>query len=83
MFEFLKKLAFWKKKKAAEEQPTINKGQAVEQEPQPAVLKEIPLKSIEQPKPQQDPVKEEKLCPKCGAPNDKFVHTCWLCKTDI
>ncbi len=78
MFEFLKKLAFWKKKKA-EEQPTTNNEQA----PQTADLKEIPIKSIEQPKPQQEPVKEEKLCPKCGAPNDKFVHTCWLCKTEI
>jgi ribosomal protein L40E len=76
MFGFLKRL-FRRKKK--EEVPSE----------QP---KEVPLEAVaaEEPKPQEKKAetavvegREQKVCPKCGAPNDKFVHKCWLCKSDI
>ncbi|MBI2076418.1 MAG: zinc ribbon domain-containing protein, partial [Candidatus Aenigmarchaeota archaeon] len=30
-----------------------------------------------------EPDRPEKTCPKCGSPNDKFVHVCWMCKAEI
>ncbi|MBI2971780.1 MAG: hypothetical protein HYY37_05165 [Candidatus Aenigmarchaeota archaeon] len=27
--------------------------------------------------------REQKSCAKCSAPNDIFVHKCWLCKEEI
>lgn len=83
MFSFLKKLAFWKKKRQ-EEKATEQPSQPAEsvQSAEPQV---VPVKSVAQPpaaKPG-EPIKEEKACPKCGAPNDKFVHVCWLCKGEI
>jgi hypothetical protein len=30
-----------------------------------------------------DPNRPEKMCPKCGAPNDTFVDICWMCKEKI
>lgn len=30
-----------------------------------------------------EPERPEKMCPKCGSPNDKFVHKCWMCKAEI
>ncbi len=83
MFGFLKKLVFWKKKKA-EEQSSQSETAAPDEAAGQAGLKEIPIKSVALPEPQrQEPVKEEKTCQKCGAPNDKFVHVCWLCKAEI
>lgn len=31
----------------------------------------------------QEPNRPEKTCPKCGSPNDTFVHICWMCKAEI
>lgn len=30
-----------------------------------------------------EPDRPEKMCAKCGSPNDKFVHVCWMCKAEI
>ena len=30
-----------------------------------------------------EPKRAEKNCPRCGAPNDTFVSTCWMCKEKI
>jgi DNA-binding helix-hairpin-helix protein with protein kinase domain len=30
-----------------------------------------------------EPQRHEKPCPKCGSPNDTFVHKCWMCKAEI
>lgn len=89
MFKFLRKLAFWKKK-GQEEKITEDKSPqsetAAQSTTENAEQSQVPIKSVAQPpaaKQQGEPVKEEKTCPKCGAPNDKFVHVCWLCKTEI
>ncbi len=30
-----------------------------------------------------DPDRPEKVCQKCGAPNDRFVGVCWMCKERV
>lgn len=70
MFEFLKKL--FRRKKA--EEPTQPAPTPVPEE-KPAEPVKTETCVVEG--------REQKVCSKCGAPNDKFVHKCWLCKSDI
>lgn len=78
MFSWLKRI-FSREKKA---QPVV---QPVQQPPaviQP--VKQVPI--IQEEKKPVDPItghRDRKVCQKCGAPNDDFVKTCWLCKSDI
>jgi len=91
MFEWLKKI-FRKKEDKPAEEPV----KATEQDIQQA-MKEVPEREIEEDGPAQrmekmaarekelstDPHRPEKICAKCGAPNDKFVNVCWMCKERV
>ncbi len=91
MFGWLRNL--FKKK---EEKPVEQAKKATEQDIQHA-MKEVPEREIEEEGPEQkiermaarekelgaDPSRPEKTCAKCGAPNDKFVNVCWMCKEPI
>jgi NADH pyrophosphatase NudC (nudix superfamily) len=36
--------------------------------------------AMESAKEQPSQERKERICPKCGAPNDVFTDICWLCK---
>ncbi len=69
MFGFLKNLF---KKKAAAAQPV--------QQEMPPIDSAQPVVE-EKPKPSLD--RKQKTCGNCGAPNDDFGSTCWLCKKPV
>ncbi len=74
MFSWFKKL-FSGKKKPVSEQPPAPQPQPVIEQPAPVEEKK-PVDTIAG-------HRDRKVCPKCGAPNDDFVRTCWLCKSSI
>jgi len=78
MFGWLKKL-FRRGKQA--ENFSETKQEAAYVESAPAPVQEQPARLA--PHSSSEPDRPEKACPKCGSPNDKFVHKCWMCKTEI
>jgi len=78
MFGWLKK-AFSRKKK--EEQPV--KQETVELPPVKEAKEPAAPSQIAPKKNPGDPDRPEKICQKCGAPNDVFVDICWMCKEKV
>lgn len=77
MFKWLKSLFKTKVKKEEPIVSTVQKDvlseQTMEEEVKAATSG---LDAKEDPRPQ-------KVCTNCGAPNDKFVSKCWLCKSTV
>lgn len=70
IFNFLKNLFMKKPKEEVKEEIVLPQETSVE-------VKE----TTEQPK--QEEKQKEKICPRCGAPNNEAAMKCWLCKTEI
>ncbi|MBI4018118.1 MAG: hypothetical protein HY368_00745 [Candidatus Aenigmarchaeota archaeon] len=49
---------------------------------QPIEIKQSSAQPEQKPQ-RKDPERPEKICQRCGAPNDVFVKKCWLCKQDV
>ncbi len=84
MFGFLGKLFRFLRKREPEQQPVGMSNPVVLKEPVPEpqpVAK--PEEQHMAPHSSSEPNRPEKTCPKCGSPNDKFVHVCWMCKAEI
>lgn len=75
--ERVKKL-FSRKKSASEEAVTEQPSEV--KEPQQEIVQETVKEEAKAPR---EPERKQKTCPNCRAPNDVFVHKCWLCKNDI
>ena len=75
MFGWLSKI-FRKKQEKIEEVKQASEAQIQE------AMKEVPEREIEEERPK-TLERKEKMCPKCGAPNDVFVNICWLCKENV
>lgn len=80
MFGFLERIKklFTRKKEGAQEEAAEVKEPENQQH---KGLQEAEIK--EEAKALGEPERKQKTCPNCKAPNDVFVHKCWLCKNDI
>ena len=82
MFGFLRRLlGKLFRKKTPQGQQAIE-FQPPESEPQPLAVNHKVQERVA-PHSTSEPDRPEKTCPKCGSPNDKFVHVCWMCKAEI
>ena len=80
MFDWLRRLLG--RKKQEEDMIGIQNEMPEQTYKEPAPVQERPIERLA-PHSAHEPERPEKMCPKCGSPNDKFVHVCWMCKAEI
>ena len=86
MFGFLRRLfgRIFRKKNLQEQQTVEFPSPQPQEELQPPLPQPLPVNQERvAPHSSAEPDRPEKTCPKCGSPNDKFVHVCWMCKAEI